>query len=100
MITSLSKMEAAAHEHNEKLDRLLNMLQAPGSARMSAKPADVIEWSDINVREEMAVGAGGFGRVFIGEWMGNVARTNAAAAAQPPRPPEACCCPAVARRWR
>ena len=87
IITSLSTIEAKAHENSEKLDRVLNMLQAPGSARMSAKPADVIEWSDINVREEMAVGAGGFGRVFLGEWMGNLVRDSTAAhfdAAPPP----------------
>ena len=80
-------MEAAAHEHNEKLDRMLNLLQAPGAASMRAKPADVIEWSDIAVREEMAVGAGGFGRVFLGEWMGNLVRDSTAAhfdAAPPP----------------
>ena len=87
MIASLSRMEAAAHEHNEKLDRMLNLLQAPGAASMRAKPADVIEWSDIAVREEMAVGAGGFGRVFLGEWMGNLVRDSTAAhfdAAPPP----------------
>ena len=74
-------MEAAAHEHNEKLDRMLNLLQAPGAASMRAKPADVIEWSDIAVREEMAVGAGGFGRVFLGDWMGNMVRGRAPAVA-------------------
>ena len=87
-------MEAAAHEHNEKLDRVLNMLQAPGGASMRAKPADVIEWSDIAVREEMAVGAGGFGRVFLGDRLDGQhgARTRPSGRSGRTRPPQRCSC--------
>ena len=84
VLASLAEMEARQAAHNAKLDKLLSVLQA--GTQLREKPADLIEWGDIRVQEERVVGAGGFGRVYIGVWKGAavavkaLAETNDAAA--------------------
>ena len=75
VLASLAEMEARQAAHDEKLDRMLRLLQ--GGKELRDKPADIIEWGDIRIKEERAVGVGGFGRVYIGTWKGNTVAVKA-----------------------
>ena len=68
VLASLGRMEAALAAHNEKLDATLALLQR---GQLKERPADLLDWADLEVGTDSPVGVGGFGNVYRAAWRGS-----------------------------